>query len=129
MPATPIVGTDAIAKFTPDGGSEVTLKNSKWTLNRKPNIKDAPNTSDGMIRTTGIKDFDGSVEGFTDSGDPIEGDIEDGTKGVLKLYRNTTKFFQGNVIIGDFEITTGVDDLETWKFNFMKSSGTITNPV
>lgn len=130
MPAAvPIVGVNSIVKFTPQGGTEVTLKNSKWSLSKKANIKDAPNTSDGMVRAKGIPDFEGSVEGFTDTSDPIEGDVQEGTIGTLKLYRDSTKFYSMSVIIGDFDIETGVDDLETWTFSFMKSSGTVTNPV
>lgn len=129
MPATPIVGVNAVVKFTPSGGSETTIKNSEWSLKIKANIKDAANTSDGMVRCQGIPDFEGSVKGMVDTSDPIEGDIVAGTIGVLKLYRDATKFFSMNVIIEDLDITTGVDKLEEWTFSFKKSTGTITNPV
>jgi|GEM_PF-4285922 len=130
--AVPIVGVNAVVKFTPLGGAtpgEIIIKNSKWSLSRKANIKDAPNTTDGMLRAQGIPDFEGSVEGFIDTTDPIDGDVTVGTIGTLKLYRDATKFYSMTVIIGDMDIETGVDDLETWTFSFMKSSGTITNPV
>lgn len=127
--ATPIVGVNAKVTFTPAGGSEVTLKNSKWTLKKDPNIAKTTNTTDGIVRAVGLQDAEGTVNGFLDSSQPIEADISEGTTGVLKLYRNATKFYSLTAIIGTLNISTGTDEPEQWDFNYMLQSGSVTEPV
>lgn len=130
MPATPNVGRNAIVKWTtPVGGTEITISNSDWNLDIVNRIKEAPNTVDGMVRAAGLEDATGSVKGFVDTSNVIEGDVNDGDIGTLKLYRNSTKFFSLVVIISNLKITTGVDALEEWSFDFALQSGSITKPV
>jgi hypothetical protein len=129
MAATPIVGTNAVVTFVPSGGSLVTLKNSDWTYKPKNMVKEAPNTTDGMLRAAGLFDAEGTVKGHVDTTQPIESNITVGTIGVLKWYRNATKFFQATVIIEDLSIETGVDQTEDWDFTWKLQSGTVTNPA
>jgi hypothetical protein len=127
--ANPIKGVNSIVKFTPSGGSEYTLKNSKWSINPKSMIGEAPNTTDGMVRAPGIKDYDGDVEGFFDTTQPIEQNITEGTIGTLKMYRDSTHYWAGTVIIQGFTEDTGVDDFDKWKFSYAKQSGSLTPPA
>lgn len=130
MPATPIVGTAAKVTFTPaSGGGEVTLKNSKWTLKRDPNVKMTSNTTDGIVRVAGMQDAEGTVNGFLDTTAPIYASIGEGVTGTLKLYTDATKFYQLTAIIGASNFETGTDDPATWDFAYMLQSGTVTEPV
>lgn len=130
MPASPEVGVDAIVKVTfPVGGTEITISNSDWELNITNRVKEAPNTSDGMLRAAGLEDATGSVKGYVDTANPIEGDIANGSIGTIKLYRNATKFFSLVGIVSNLKITTGVDAIEEWSFDFALASGSITLPV
>lgn len=132
MAATPIVGTNAKVTFQqtyPTSGSEITLKNSGWKLNRDPNVKTSSNTTDGIVRAAGMADADGTVKGFLDSTQPIEADVNQGSIGTLKLYRNSTKFYSLTAIIGPLNIETSTEDLEQWDFSFMLQSGSVTEPV
>ncbi len=126
------VGTDAIVKWKKNGAgtTEVTLKNSDWSLDDKSGIKETPNTSDGMVRINGLDDFEGSVKGFTDDDQEISGDVRRGDIGTLKLYRSNdlAKFYQGTVIIESVKITTGVNDEEKWEMSFKKQSGVLYVP-
>ena len=127
--ATPHIGTNSKVTFTPSGGSEVTLKNSDWKLSLDPSIKMATNTTDGIVRAAGLQDATGSVSGFVDTSQVIEADINQGTTGTLKLYRDSTKFFSLTAIIGKLDIETSTEDFEKWSFEFSKQSGSVTEPV
>jgi hypothetical protein len=132
--AVPIVGLNARAEFTPTGGTLTVLKNSKWTLVKHKNIKEAPNTTDGMLRARGLPDATGTVEGFIDATSAatlITTQLPDGDDiGVLKLYINATQFYQVTAILGDITVDVGgVNDLEKWSFPWMLQSGTVTDPV
>jgi AICAR transformylase/IMP cyclohydrolase PurH len=130
MPASPTTGRNAIVKWTtPVGGTEITISNSSWDLDIVNRVKEAPNTVDGMVRAAGLEDATGSVKGFVDTTNVIEADVENGDIGTLKLYRNATKFFSMVAIISNLKITTGVDDLEEWSFDFALQSGAITMPA
>lgn len=129
MPATPQQGTAAIVKWTPSGGSESTLKNSDWTYQKTNRVKEAPNTSDGMVRAAGIADVKGSVKGFVDTSVRIESVINEGAIGTLKLYTDSTKFFSFTAIIENLQIETGVENVEQWTFDYSIQSGTVTEPV
>ena len=130
MPVASVhIGTDSKVTFTPSGGSEVTLKNSDCKLSLDPSIKMATNTTDGIVRAAGLRDATGSVSGFVDLSQPIEADINESTVGVLKLYRNATKFFSLTAIIGKLDIETSTEDFEKWSFDFSKQSGSVTEPV
>lgn len=130
--ATPHVGTAAKVTFTPTSptpGSEITLKNSTWKLQLEPNIKTSSNTTDGIVRASGLQDADGSVTGFLDTSQPIEADVNQGTIGTLKLYTTSTKFYSLLAIIGPLNIEMSTEDLSKWDFNFMLQSGSVTEPV
>ena len=129
MPATPQQGTGAIVKWTPSGGSESTLTNSDWTYQKMNRVKEAPNTSDGMVRAAGLADVKGTVKGYVDTTTRIESKIDEGAIGTLKLYTNGTKFFSLTAIIENLQIETGVDNLEQWSFDYSLQSGTVTEPV
>lgn len=133
MPVSvPMVGTAAKVTYQSSGGGGVlTLKNNKWTLKKEPNIKTSSNTTDGIVRAAGMSDYSGTVDGEMDTtaGQRIEANINEGDIGTLKIYTDGTKFFQGTVIIGPLTIETGTDDLEKWSFEFMKQSGTLTEPA
>lgn len=131
--ATPIVGTLAKVTFTVGAGTPAELKNSKWTMVKHANIKEAPNTTDGMLRARGLLDATGTVEGFIDSTSTATLPttlINEGDVGTLKLYINATQFYSVTAIIGDVTVDMGgVNDLEKWSFPWMLQSGTVTEPV
>jgi hypothetical protein len=136
MPAAvPLMGTNAKVEVTPIvggvAGTAKVLKNSKWSLKPKVKIGEAPNTTDGMLRAVGLTDYDGTVDGFLDESDAIEGDIREGTICKLKLYRDATHFWEcQSVIIGDFSDETGInEDPERWSFSFMRQSGALVAPI
>lgn len=130
MAATPEQGTAAIVKWTsPVGGTEVTLKNSDWTYQKTNRVKEAPNTTDGMVRAAGIADVKGSVKGFVDTTVRIESKIDEGSTGTLKLYTDGTKFFSFLAIIENLQIETGVENMEQWTFDYSLQSGSVTEPV
>jgi hypothetical protein len=133
--AKPIVGVDAVVELTPPGGGgTITLKNSKYKITPKNAIKEAPNTTDGMLRAPGLNDYTGSFEGHTDAtsgatgaeSQAMPGDVFD-----FKLYRSKTTnlYWSGRLIIGeDLSIETGVDQTEDWSFSFAKQSGPLVTP-
>jgi hypothetical protein len=131
--AVPIVGTNAKVVFIPVGGSPITLKNSHYTLQPTGNIKEGPNTSDGMVRCGGLDDYKGSIKGYTDvSGNttPIEQQVANKTIGELKLYRDATHFWDCTaVIIDNLQIESDVNEPEEWSFDFLKQSGTFNPPT
>jgi hypothetical protein len=131
--AVPIVGINAKVTFTPSGGSVVTLKNASYKLQPIGNVKEAPNTTDGMVRIGGLTDYKGSVQGKTDvqaTGSAIEAQVFNNVIGELKLYRDATRFWDCTaVIIDNLSIDAKVDEPEEWSFDFMKQSGTLTAPV
>lgn len=129
--AKPRIGTLAKIVLTPAGGTAITLKNSDWSLDASATIKEAPNTSDGMIRVAGLADYKGSFKGFADSDQPIEKDVVPGTLARLQLFRSAvaTDFLDGDVILDTLKITTGVADDEKWEATFSKASGTLYNPT
>lgn len=130
MPATPQQGTAAIVKWTsPTGGTEVTIKNSDWTYQKMSRVKEAPNTTDGMVRAAGLIDAKGTVKGYVDTTTRIESKIDEGSIGTLKLYTDATKFFSMVAIVENLQIETGVDSLEQWSFDWSLQSGSITEPV
>lgn len=132
--ALPIVGVNSVFKLIPiGGGSTITLKNSNWEINLDPNIKEAPNTTDGMLRTLGLFDYSGNVKGWTDATSVSTGadaQAKPGNFYTFQAYRSsvTSLFFSGTIVMGTLKIATGVDDLETWSFDFMKQSGVLTYP-
>lgn len=133
--ATPIVGVAAVVELTPiAGGSTVTLKNSKYKLMLKSNIKEAPNTTDGMLRAVGLYDYTGSIEGSTDSTSgttAIEGQALPGQVWDFKIYRSKTAntYFGGTLILGEtLSIESGVDMAESWSFDFARAYGALTLP-
>ena len=127
--ATPEVGVNAKVTWQILMGSLVTLKNSDWDLTRTNMIKEAPNTTDGMLRAPGLYDAKGNVKGHVDTTVPIEGIVAEGSIGTLTLYRNNTKFFSVTAIIENLNITTGVDSVEDWTFSWSLQSGLMTNPT
>ena len=127
--ATPEVGVNAQAVFTPVGGSAITMKNSDWSISLMTRNKEAPNTADGMLRAVGLFDATGSIKGYVDTSQPIESNVSVGTIGDVKLYRNTTKFFAFRCVIDSIKIDTGVDQVETWDMAFSLQSGPVTLPV
>lgn len=133
--AVPYVGVDAIVKLTlQPGGAEFTLKNSDWELTLKNMIKEAPNTTDGMLRAPGLADYSGKVSGHTDVALPanaIEANVVPGSIFGFKLYRSNgaSTYFAGNLIVGeDLSIKTGVDSTEDWDFSFAKCYGPLIFP-
>lgn len=130
MSATPQQGTAAKVKLTvPVGGSEVTITNSDWTLQKMNRVKEAPNTTDGMLRAAGLADAKGAVKGYVDTTNRIEGNVDEGAIGTLKLYTDATKFFSLVAIIENLQIETGVDNMEQWSFDYSLQSGSVTEPV
>jgi hypothetical protein len=132
--AQPIVGINSRVDVAPivSGtiGAYVTLKNSKWSLTIKPSIKEAPNTTDGMLRALGLADYSFSVDGSFDVSQPIEGNLAAGAIVAVKLFRDSSHFWAASAaILGSFKEDTGADDLDTWSFEGMKQSGTLTPPV
>lgn len=123
------VGTAAKVTFQPTGGSLVTLKNSEWSLKRDPSIAKSSNTTDGIVRAVGMTDASGTVKGDVDTSERCEAQVAIGTIGTLKLYVDATKFFSLVAIIGPFNIETGTEKMETWDFEFMLQSGSVTLPV
>ncbi len=132
--ATPILGKDAVFTLTPvGGGSEIVLKNSDWEITPDPNIAEAPNTSDGMLRCPGLFDYKGKVNGSTDATSTttaVESQAKAGSIYVFKGYRSkaATTFFTGTLILGPLSIKTGTGTVENWSFDFLKQSGLLTYP-
>lgn len=127
--AQPIKGVNSLVKFTPQGSSEVLIKNSDWEIMPKNLIGEAPNTSDGMLRAKGMDDYEGSVKGYFDITQPIDTNITQGTIGTLKLYRDLTHFWTATVIIASFKESTGVDAFDMWEFSYSKQSGQLIPPT
>lgn len=127
--AVPEVGVNAEARFTPNGGSEIIMKNSDWSITLTTRNKEAPNTYDGMLRARGLFDCSGTIKGFVDTTQPIESNVAEGSVGFVKLYRSPGKFFAFNCIIDSLKIDTGVDQVETWEMAFSLQSGPVTRPV
>lgn len=133
--AKPIVGVDAVVELTPvAGGTTIILKNSKYKIALKNAIKEAPNTSDGMLRAPGLNDYSGTVEGHTDvssATSPIENQALPGSIWNAKFYRSlgAATFWSGTIIMGeDLSIETGCDQTEDWSFSFAKQSGPLVTP-
>ena len=133
--AKPYVGVDAVVELTPIlGGATITLKNSKYKLSPSNKIAEAPNTTDGMVRSPGLSDYSGTIEGHTDvtnANTPVEVSCVPGVIYDFKLYRSKTAntYWAGTLIIGeDLDITTGVDQTEDWTFSFAKAYGNLTSP-
>jgi hypothetical protein len=133
--AKPIVGIDATVELTPTGGgSSIIIKNSKYKITPKSMIKEAPNTTDGMLRATGLTDYSGSVEGHTDatsSATAVDAQVMPGDIFDAKFYRskNSNLYWAGRIIVGeDLSIESGVDQTEDWSFSFAKQSGPLITP-
>ena len=127
-PAVPLVGINAMVKVTfPVGGTEVTLKNAGWKLKPKNAVKEAPNTTDGMLRCAGLNDYEITVKGSVDNqaGQVPETNVTVGSIGTIKLYRDTTHYWLGTIIVSDFSEETGAEDLDEWEFTAKKQSGTL----
>jgi trehalose/maltose hydrolase-like predicted phosphorylase len=82
-----------------------------------------------MLRAPGLFDCSGTIKGFVDTSQPIETNVQEGTVGVIKMYRNATQFFSFTCIIDSIKIDTGVDQVETWDMAFSLQSGPVTRPV
>jgi hypothetical protein len=132
--AKPIVGVDAVVELTPTaGGSAITLKNMKWSLEPDAPLYTAPNTSDGMLRAAGITDYEGDLEGSTDATNTstaIEALAMPGQIWDFKLYRSkgASTFFAGTLITGKLSVSTGTDQVEAWKLHFAKAYGDLVLP-
>lgn len=130
--ATPIVGTAAAVKLTlQPSGTEFTLKNQSWKINPKSRVKETQNTTDGIVRVAGLKDYDGTIEGFVDlasSTTPIEQNVVEGSTYAAKFYRDGTKYWAGTIIIDDVQLGTGTDEAEKYTIKFSKQSGSLTPP-
>lgn len=128
--ATPIVGVNAVVKWTPTGGSLTVLKNMSWTINHAPDVKRTSNTTDGIVRVTGLLDYTGSVEGALDMTAPIEANVVSGQTGVLQLYRTASAhYYSLNAIITGISDNTGTETEEKWAFQFALWNGTLTLPT
>jgi hypothetical protein len=132
--AQPIVGRDAVFVLTPiGGGSDIVLNNSDWDINPDPNVAEAPNTTDGMLRCVGLFDYKGTVKGNTDATSPttaVESKAKAGAIYNFKAYRSKAAltYFAGTLILGPLKIGTGVSTVENWQFEFLKQSGVLTYP-
>lgn len=127
---TPIIGDSAEVGWIPEGGgAEVKLRNEKWSMSLNKDLKDAPNTTDGMVRIPSKRDdATGSVEGPWNDETPITSIVREGDIGTLKLYTRTGKFFSMSAVIGTIDVETEYDDPLTWSLNFSLYGGSVTRP-
>lgn len=128
----PIVGTKAKVTLKKGTGPEVSLLNSKYTLSKENKVGEAHNCVDGTRRVKGRHDASGGVEGFQDmtsAATMFDTNFEDGDEVLLKLYIDDTRFYGLAAILEKLAISTGVDDLYDWKFDYKLASGEVTNPI
>ncbi len=130
MPLTPITGKDATVTFTKTGGTAVTLKNSHVTINDGPNIFEAHNTSDGILRGRGLDDASGTVDGFVVEEQLISDVVHGGDVGLLQINLSPTKFYSCTAILGQIAVDSGgINEPEKWSFPWSLQSGILTRPV
>jgi hypothetical protein len=125
-------GTNAKVEIYPTVGSTigaVTLPNSSWTISSDPKPVDGlSNTRDGRVRRKGLPDVTGNVEGPLDSTANPLSIIPDETYEVdLRLYEDETHYWLLTALAGPINLDTGgLEDPQTWDFDFAISRGTLT---
>lgn len=85
----------------------------------------------GFKKTVGgQRSANGSVEGKYDFNMPVEDFVGPGDEVVLKLYIDTTKFYQMSAVIKSLQINVNGDSGEpvSWTMQY-ESNGTITEPA
>lgn len=122
--STLITGKDA--KVMVNGN---TLLNSEWSLESMYILAEAHNTTDGTKRVIGRQDSKISVKGFRDPASPIEGSVAQNAPAVVKLYQDTTKFWQGTYLLPSLKVDCVMDEAESWEFTGEQESGTLVKPV
>lgn len=122
--STLITGKDAKVEV---GSTQ--LLNSEWSLTMSSVVAEGHNTTDGTKRVSGRDDANGSVRGYRDTANPIESQVNNGDTVTLKLYTDDTKFFSLSAIIRDLIITSVMDEVQSWEFNYDLESGSVTEPV
>jgi hypothetical protein len=115
------------------GTTPIELPAGKWDLDLSGNNVDIPNSKDGRLRIKGLSDAKGNVQMPYDTGnDPTvtaNGGITDGAIITLKLFVDTTHFYQLAAIIDNVKPSSEVTAAVMLDVAFSLQSGTVTYPV